>query len=96
MKVLATIQSPNGQVISKLLVDESDLQGFYGNLVTNSMSLAKDSGELLSRLLSKNGLDKANVFAIAHDVAGVIPMYAYYQNILAFSIDSAYWGSYIE
>lgn len=76
MKVLAAIQSSKGQVISNFLAAGLDLLGIFGCPVASSMSLAKDGGEFLLRLLSSNGIDKANVFAIAHDLAGLIPVYA--------------------
>lgn len=76
MKVLAAIQSPKGQVICNSLAAGLDLLGIFGCPVASSMSLAKDGGEFMLRLLSGNGIDTANMFAIAHDLAGFIPMYS--------------------
>lgn len=33
-------------------------------------------GKLLLRLISEKEIDKANVYAVAHDIAGLIPAYA--------------------
>jgi len=76
VKVLAAIQSPKGQVVNSLLSAGLDILGILGIPVAGSMSLAKDTVEFIVRLLSGNGIDKANVFAIAHDLGGFIPWYS--------------------
>ena len=50
--------------------------GIFGIPVASIISLVKDSGEMFLRLLSGNGVNKANVFAVAHDLAGLCPVYA--------------------
>ena len=76
MKVLAAIQSPKGQCINCLVSVGLDVMGIFGIPVVSIMSLVKDSGEMFLRLLSGNGVNKANVFAVAHDLAGLCPVYA--------------------
>ena len=75
MKVLAAIQSPKGQCINCLVSVGLDVM-IFGIPVASIMSLVKDSGEMFLRLLSGNGVNKANVFAVAHDLAGLCPVYA--------------------
>lgn len=50
--------------------------GIFGIPVASIISLVKDSGEMFLRLLSGNGVNKANVFAVAHALAGLCPVYA--------------------
>lgn len=76
MKVLAAIQSSKGQFINSLISAGLDVLGILGIPVAGSISLVKDSGELLLRLLSEKEIDKANVYAVAHDIAGLFPAYA--------------------
>lgn len=76
MKVLAAIQSPKEQCINSLISVGLDVLGIFGFPVASSISLVKDSGELLLRLLSEKEIDKANVYAVAHDIAGLILAYA--------------------
>ena len=96
VKVLAAIQSPEGQCINCLISVGLDVLGILGIPVASSISLVKDSGELLLRLLSEKEIDKANVYAVAHDLAGLIPAYAQYQSIIAFTIDSARFANYVS
>lgn len=76
MKVLAAIQSSKGQCINSLISVGLDVLGILGIPIASSISLVKDSGELLLRILSEKEIDKANVFAVAHDLASLIPVYA--------------------
>lgn len=76
MKVLAAIQSPKGQCINYLVSVGLDVMGILGIPVASIMSLVKDCGEMFLRLLSGNGVNKVNVFAVAHDLAGLCPVYA--------------------
>lgn len=76
MKVLAAIQSPKGQYINCLVSVGLDVMGILGIPVASGISLVKDSGELLLRILSEKEIDKANMFAVAHDLASLIPVYA--------------------
>ena len=76
MKVLAAIQSPKGQCINCLVSVGLDVMGILGIPVASGISLVKDSGELLLRILSEKEIDKANVFAMAHNLASLIPVYA--------------------
>ena len=76
MKVLAAIQSPKGQCINCLISVGLDVLGILGIPVASSISFVKDSGKLLLKLLSEKEIDKVNVFAVAHDLAGLIPAYA--------------------
>ena len=76
MKVLAAIQSPKGQCITCLVSVGLDVMGILGIPVASGISLVKDSGELLLRILSEKEIDKANMFAVAHDLASLIPVYA--------------------
>lgn len=76
MKVLAAIQSPKGQCINCLVSVGLDVMGILGIPVASGISLVKDSGELLLRILSEKEIDKANMFAVAHDLASLIPVYA--------------------
>lgn len=76
MKVLAAIQSQKGQCINSLISVGLDVLGILGIPVASSISLVKDSGELLLRILSEKEIDKANMFAVAHDLASLIPVYA--------------------
>lgn len=76
MKVLAAIQSPKGQCINSFVSVGLDVIGILGFPVASIMSLVKDSVEMLLRLLSEKEIDKANVYAVAHDLAGLIPAYA--------------------
>lgn len=76
MKVLAAIQSPKGLCINSLISVGLDVLGILGIPVASSISLVKDSGELLLRIHSEKEIDKANVFAVAHDLASLIPVYA--------------------
>jgi len=76
VKVLAAIQSPKGQCINSFVSVGLDVIGILGFPVASIMSLVKDSVEMLLRLLSEKEIDKANVYAVAHDLAGLIPAYA--------------------
>lgn len=76
MKVLAAIQSPKGQCINCLASVGLDVMVFWGIPEASIMSLVKDCGEMFLRLLFGNGVNKANVFAVAHDLAGLCPVYA--------------------
>lgn len=76
MKVLAAIQSTKGQCINSLISVGLDVLGILGIPVASSISLVKDSGELLLRILSEKEIDKANMFAVAHDLASLISVYA--------------------
>ena len=76
MKVLAAIQSPKGLCINCLVSVGVDVMGSLGIPVASIMSLVKDCGEMFLRLLSGNGVNKVNVFAVAHDLAGLCPVYA--------------------
>lgn len=76
MKVLAAIQSPKGQCINSFVSVGLDVIGILGFPVASIMSLVKDNGEMFLRLLSGNGVNKANVFAVTHDLAGLCPVYA--------------------
>lgn len=76
MKVLAAIQSPKGQCINSLISVGLDVLGIFGIPVASSMSLVKDCGEMFLRFLSGNGVNKIKVFAVAHDLASLIPVYA--------------------
>lgn len=96
VKVLAAIQSSKGQFINSLISAGLDVLGILGIPVAGSISLVKDSGELLLRLLSEKEIDKANVYAVAHDIAGLFPAYAQYQSIIAFAIDSAQLANYVS
>jgi hypothetical protein len=73
VKVLAAIQS---QCINCLVSVGLDVTGILGIPVASIMSLVKDCGEMFLRLLSGNGVNKANVFVVAHDLEGLCPMYA--------------------
>lgn len=55
-----------------------DVLGMMNIPVASSISLAKDVGEFVVNLLSGNGYDRSNLFAIAHDCAGFIPVYGQY------------------
>lgn len=76
MKVLAAIQSQKGLCINSLISVGLDVLGILGIPVASSISFVKDSGELLLRILSEKEIDKANMFAVAHDLASLIPVYA--------------------
>lgn len=76
MKVLAAIQSPQGQCINSFISVELDVLGMFGVPVESSISLVKDGCEILLWLISIKEIDKANAFAVAHDLAGFIPVYA--------------------
>lgn len=76
MKVLAAIQSPKGQCINCLVSVGLDVMGILGIPVASGISLVIDSGELLLKILSEKEIDKANMFAVAHDLASLIPVYA--------------------
>lgn len=75
MKVLAAIQSSKGQSISCLISVGLDVLGICGFSVASSMSLVKDCGEMLLRLLFLYKMNKANLFAVVYDLAGFIPVY---------------------
>ena len=96
VKVLAAIQSPKGQCINCLVSVGLDVMGILGIPVASGISLVKDSGELLLRILSEKEIDKANMFAVAHDLASLIPVYAQYQSIIAFTIDSAQFANFVS
>ena len=96
VKVLAAIQSPKWQCINSLISVGLDVLGILGIPVSSSISLIKDSGELLLRILSEKEIDKANVFAMAHNLASLIPVYAQCQSIIAFTIDSAQLANYVS
>ena len=93
VKVLAAIQSPKGQCINSFISVGLDVLGILGIPIVNIIALVKDSEELLLRLLIEKGIDKVNVFAVAHDLAGLIPAYSQYHNIIAFTIDSAQFAN---
>ena len=76
MKVLAAIQSSQGQCINSFISVGLDVLGMFGIPVASSISLVKDGCEMLLRLISRKEIDKANAFAVAHDLAGFIPVYS--------------------
>ena len=96
VKVHAAIKCPKGQVISNFLSVGLDVLGILGIPAASSMSLAKDSTELIIQWISRKGVDKGKVMTVIHDISAFIPLYSQYQSLLAFSIDSAQLANAIE
>lgn len=53
-----------------------DVLGILGIPVASSMSLAKDSTELIIQWISRKGVDKGKVMTVIHDISAFIPLYS--------------------